>query len=115
MKTWKKSIIGIMSIIIILFGFAIISCGDNNDPIYKDVIDITNYYNANGDLLWYYKYEYDSKGNMTKQSYFDANGDLDNYFVFEYDSKGNRIKESYFNANGNLTIYVVNVYKVIVI
>jgi len=104
--------------------------GGNGGKIMKEIT-----YNANGILSSYHEYEYDSKGNRTKDRYYgvmingvficilieyeyDSNGNqtklsnynadgvLSGYYKYEYDSKGNQTKVSNYNANGVLINYV---------
>jgi hypothetical protein len=65
-------------------GFAMTSCDDGSGGGSKYVIDVESNYGKNGDLNYYYDYEYDSKGNRTKLSYYFGNGDLIVYTVYTY-------------------------------
>jgi hypothetical protein len=63
------------------------------------------YFSGYGVLYRYYENEYDSKGNLTKQSVYHANGYLESYYENEYDSKGYWIKESRHDADRDLESY----------
>ncbi|MDR0472431.1 MAG: hypothetical protein LBH43_02000 [Treponema sp.] len=68
-------------------GFSMTACDDGsgrggNNSVY--VLNVESTYDANGDLLDYTEYEYDSKGNRTKVSGYDRNGDLTGYTVYTY-------------------------------
>ncbi|MBR6695630.1 MAG: protein kinase [Oscillospiraceae bacterium] len=58
------------------------------------------YLREDGTLDYYYTYEYDSDGNLIKESCYFGNGMLDH--VYEYDSNGNKIKENRYFGNGTL-------------
>jgi len=70
-------------------------------------------YDANGILEWYHEYKkYDSKGNLTKVRdyyYYTENWIIENYYEYEYDSKGNKTKESFY-SDGVLKSYDVYEY-----
>lgn len=60
--------------------------------------------NGKGQIDYYFTYEYDAKGNMTKENYF-YNNQIISVRTFEYDSKGNKIKESYLDKLGSVNMY----------
>ena len=60
--------------------------------------------NGKGQTDYYFTYEYDTKGNMTKENYF-YNNQIISVRTFEYDLKGNKIKESYLDKLGSVNMY----------
>ena len=57
-------------------------------------------YKADGSLWYAYSYEYNEKGQEIRQNSLDENGRMGNYTIFEYDAKGNRSKEMTYKADG---------------
>ncbi len=84
------------------------SNGSSSPSVAKEVIATSYYtqiiYDANGGVsstsTSRYEYEYDSKGNVTKQVPYDADGNILGRYEYEYDSKGNVTKQVYYNADG---------------
>lgn len=62
--------------------------------------------NGKGQIDYYFTYEYDSQGNMSKENYF-YNNQMISVRTFEYDAKGNKIKESYLDRTGNVSMYKI--------
>lgn len=60
--------------------------------------------NGKGQIDYYFTYEYDANGNMTKENYF-YNNQVISVRTFEYDLKGNKIKESYLDKLGSVNMY----------
>jgi hypothetical protein len=60
--------------------------------------------NGKGQIDYYFTYEYDTIGNMTKENYF-YNNQIISVRTFEYDSEGNKIKESYLDKLGSVNMY----------
>ncbi len=60
--------------------------------------------NGKGQIDYYFTYEYDTNGNMTKENYF-YNNQVISVRTFEYDLKGNKIKESYSDKLGSVHMY----------
>lgn len=60
--------------------------------------------NGKGQIDYYFTYEYDTQGNMTKENYF-YNNQVTSVRTFEYDLKGNKIKESYLDKLGSVNVY----------
>ncbi|AFK02996.1 hypothetical protein Emtol_1854 [Emticicia oligotrophica DSM 17448] len=60
--------------------------------------------NGKGQIDYYFTYEYDVKGQMTKENYF-YNNEVIAIRTFEYDLKGNKIKEIYSDKSGNVSMY----------
>lgn len=60
--------------------------------------------NGKGQIDYYFTYEYDTIGNMTKENYF-YNNQIISVRTFEYDLKGNKIKESYLDKLGTVNMY----------
>ena len=136
-RTYFASTIGIIAFIAVI-AFSIAACGElsdndenyggnNSNPV-KEVLSSTKTYDANGQLTSYSEYEYDYKGNRTKESIYYGqttgyaeyeynskgnrtkesiyiNGQLTSRYEYEYDSKGNLTKYSSYNANGQLSYY----------
>jgi len=46
------------------------------------------------------KYEYDSKGNMTKRIHYNSDGSTGDIIEYEYDNKGNQIKQIEYDSDG---------------
>lgn len=68
---------------------------------YNELGKETKVYNYEKDTLKdYIVYEYDAKGQMTKQSSYKGNGQLKNYTTYTYDANGNETIKK-FDANGN--------------
>lgn len=59
--------------------------------------------NGKGQVDYYFTYEYDSQGNMSKENYF-YNNQMISVRTFEYDANGNKIKESYLDKTGNVNM-----------
>lgn len=83
-----------------------IECGsykatDIADPNYKEppVIKSKKYY-YNSEIQW--KRDYDTKGNIVKETYFDSYGVKDWWISYDYDSKGYLIKETGYNPDGTV-------------
>ncbi len=64
--------------------------------------DRDDFYNDEGELLYYYISEYDSDGNKIKYSHFGGDDSLRFIWTYEYDSDGNKIKYSMYGEDGNL-------------
>ena len=62
--------------------------------------------NGKGQIDYYYTYEYNAQGNMTKENYFYNNQGI-SVRTFEYDLKGNKIKESYLDKLGTVNMYKI--------
>lgn len=62
--------------------------------------------NGKGQIDYYFTYEYDANGNMTKENYF-YNNQIISVRTFEYDLKGNKIKESYLDKLGSVHLYKI--------
>jgi hypothetical protein len=62
--------------------------------------------NGKGQIDYYYTYEYNAQGNMTKENYFYNNQSI-SVRTFEYDLKGNKIKESYLDKLGTVNMYKI--------
>lgn len=62
--------------------------------------------NGKGQIDYYFTYEYDTKGNMTKENYF-YNNQVISVRTFEYDLKGNKVKESYLDKLGSVNMYKI--------
>lgn len=60
--------------------------------------------NAAGKVDYFYTYEYDSQGRLTKSSYY-YNDQVVNYTSYIYDSQGNKSKEEYYNNENSLMGY----------
>lgn len=60
--------------------------------------------NGKGQIDYYFTYEYDTNGNMTKENYF-YNNQIISVRTFEYDLKGNKTKESYLDKLGTVNMY----------
>ncbi|MCY3804844.1 MAG: hypothetical protein OXF85_03155 [Candidatus Saccharibacteria bacterium] len=72
------------------------SCNSDGNLIRQE------HYNADGELWWYKKYEYDADGNVIKREYYNADGSLFKYVKSEYDADGNVIKQEHYNADREL-------------
>ena len=59
--------------------------------------------NGKGQIDYYFTYEYDSQGNMSKENYF-YNNQMISVRTFEYDTNGNKIKESYLDKTGKVSM-----------
>jgi hypothetical protein len=100
----------------LILGFALVVSGCDINKLVSDELDSSkslqsvnkkfvvaqNSYYANGDLIGFVEYEYDSKGNMTKFRDYNSNKELFSYCEIEYDSKGNDTKISHYYANDEL-------------
>lgn len=62
--------------------------------------------NGKGQIDYYFTYEYDVIGNMTKENYF-YNNQVISVRTFEYDLKGNKIKETYLDKLGTVNMYKI--------
>ncbi len=62
--------------------------------------------NSKGQVDYYFTYEHDSQGNMSKENYFYSNQVI-SVRTFEYDANNNKIKESYLDRTGNVSMYKV--------
>ncbi len=60
--------------------------------------------NGKGQIDYYFTYEYDAQGNMSKENYFYNNQKI-SVRAFEYDTQGNKIKETYFDRTGSVNMY----------
>lgn len=67
-------------------------------------------YLADGSLMAYERYEYDSKGNMTRQNRYAANGELFSYEIYSYDLNGNEVRVEGYTADGALEWYDTMTY-----
>ena len=59
----------------------------------------------NGTLALYDDYEYDAKGNMTREISRGYDGSVWHYFDYEYDEKGNMTREIYRKDDGSVSFY----------
>lgn len=59
--------------------------------------------NGKGLVDYYFTYDYDTAGNLSKENYF-YNDQKISVRTFEYDSKGNKIKETYYDRSGNVSM-----------
>jgi hypothetical protein len=75
-----------------------------NDPMGK-LIQKTRL-NGKGQIDYYFTYEYDVIGNMTKENYF-YNNQVISVRTFEYDLNGNKIKEIYLDKLGTVNMYKI--------
>ncbi len=62
--------------------------------------------NSKNQVDYYFTYEYDLLGNMSKENYF-YNNQLMSIRTFEYDANGNKTKEAYLDRTGNVSMYKV--------
>jgi hypothetical protein len=60
--------------------------------------------NGKGKIDYYFTYEYDSKGNISKENYF-YNNQVISVRTFEYDANRNKVKESYLDRAGSVSMY----------
>ena len=60
--------------------------------------------NGKGVVDYFFTYEYDKSGNMSKENYL-YNNQIVSVRTFEYDAKGNKIKESYLDKIGKASMY----------
>ena len=58
--------------------------------------------NGKNEVDYYFTYEYNAKGLMSKENYF-YNNQILSYRTLEYDAKDNRIKELFYDSKGKLT------------
>jgi len=66
-------------------------------------------YGADGSSWGYYTREYSGK-HISRSNYYDPYGNLIEYFTFEYNSKGNQVQYSYYNSGGILQRKHINHY-----
>ena len=59
--------------------------------------------NGKGQVDYYFTYDYDLQGNMSKENYF-YNNQVISVRTFEYDTNGNKIKESYLDKTGKVSM-----------
>jgi hypothetical protein len=79
---------------------------NSNGKVVKITNDNIIGFSGLSDSFYEYKYEYDSRGYVTKQSSYDASGVLINYIEYsDYDSNGNYKKSELYNASGVLGSY----------
>ncbi len=60
--------------------------------------------NGKGAVDYFFTYEYDKSGNMSKENYL-YNNQIVSVRTFAYDAKGNKIKESYLDKIGKASMY----------
>ena len=76
----------------------------NNEYDSTGKITKKNRLNGKGQTDYYFTYEYDLQGNMSKENYF-YNNQIISVRTFEYDTLGNKIKESYLDKTGQVGMY----------
>ncbi len=59
-------------------------------------------YDGDGQLYGSSTREYDSNGNLIQVNSYDSDGQLVRYLIYKYDEAGNRISGEEYDANGNL-------------
>ncbi len=60
-------------------------------------------YDSDGKASWRYEYEYDSKGNQTKEIRYDSDGKVSSRYECEYDRNGNETKGTHYGSDGKVS------------
>lgn len=97
MKKFKLVILLLMGIVMM---FAVVGCGKE-----KRLTKLTMYYSNDVIPTRQFEFEYDKRGNMTKEILCHPDGNKYVYEEWEYDLKGNHIRHILYYENSWITVY----------
>lgn len=60
---------------------------------------------SDGGLICTITYVFDEKGNRTEENVYDSNGNLEFKYTYKYDEKGNVIAEKWYGSKGIISYY----------
>lgn len=72
------------------------------DPWISQLKPKSMYYDADGNMIFYTEYEYNSDGNEIKSFSYTPDGQMGSYSECEYDEEGSLLKTSIYRADGTL-------------
>ncbi|MFG6084748.1 MAG: hypothetical protein AB3F67_4620 [Candidatus Phytoplasma solani] len=76
----------------------------------KSVKDKKIYYKSNNTIDFYFIYEYNTQGQLTKITNYKPDGSIYHYSIFEYNTQGQLIKKIFYKPNNTIGCYYIYEY-----